>query len=121
MAQKEFFQTKYGLQWPIEKTLFHGTNEDSVENIWRTGFNRSYAGKNATAFGRGVYFATNSCYSHHYTDIRKGKFFGHMFVCNVLIGKYAVGKIIFFKFFFILIYCIINSILLVLIIKETHL
>ena len=32
----------------FERKLFHGTNSDAVTNIWTTGFNRSYAGKNAT-------------------------------------------------------------------------
>ena len=92
MAQKKYFQKKHDSKWPIEKTLFHGTSSDFVESIWRNGFNRSYAGKNATTFGRGVYFAQDSNYSHSYTDLRRGKEFGHMFISNVLIGKYAVGK-----------------------------
>ena len=92
ISQKEYLQNKCSSQ-SIEQTLFHGTNEDCVESIWRTGFNRSYAGKNATAFGRGVYFAREASYSHQYTDIRKGKPIGHMFVCKVLVGKYAIGKI----------------------------
>ena len=31
-----------------EKTLFHGTTGDTVESIWKQGFNRSFCGKNAT-------------------------------------------------------------------------
>lgn len=75
----------------IEHTLFHGTSEDSVESIWKTGFNRSYAGKNATAFGKGVYFARDSSYSHGYTDKRHGLQKGHMFIAKVLVGKTCVG------------------------------
>ena len=40
--------------------LFHGTDEDTVPKITSMGFNRSFCGKNATAYGKGVYFATNS-------------------------------------------------------------
>jgi poly [ADP-ribose] polymerase 10/14/15 len=40
--------------------LFHGTEEDTVEKIVQQGFNRSFAGKNATAYGKGVYFARDA-------------------------------------------------------------
>lgn len=33
-----------------EKTLFHGTSEDTVPIINEHGFNRSYAGKNGAKF-----------------------------------------------------------------------
>ena len=92
MAQKKYFQKKYDSKWPIEKTLFHGTSADCVESIWRNGFNRSYSDENMTAYGRGVYFAQDAINSHCYTDLVKGKDFGHMFISNVLVGKYAVGK-----------------------------
>ncbi|CAD5119719.1 DgyrCDS8314 [Dimorphilus gyrociliatus] len=46
-----------------ENLLFHGTTHEAAESIAREGFNRSYCGKNATMFGRGVYFAIDSCYS----------------------------------------------------------
>ena len=48
--------------------LFHGTDEDTVEKIIHQGFNRSFAGKNATAYGKGVYFARDaSCKAAHRT------------------------------------------------------
>ena len=34
--------------------LFHGTDEDTVPKITSMGFNRSFCGKNATMFGKGV-------------------------------------------------------------------
>ena len=40
--------------------LFHGTEEDTVEMIAQQGFNRSFAGKNATYYGKGVYFARDA-------------------------------------------------------------
>merc|ERR1712167_118425 len=43
--------------------LFHGTDQDTVPKITQQGFNRSFCGKNATAYGKGVYFALNSSYS----------------------------------------------------------
>ena len=48
--------------------LFHGTDEDTVKKIVQQGFNRSFAGKNATAYGKGVYFARDaSCKAAHRT------------------------------------------------------
>ena len=46
-----------------KRWLFHGTSADTVPKIIQQGFNRGFAGKNATAYGRGVYFAKNSSYS----------------------------------------------------------
>merc|ERR1712167_489021 len=43
--------------------LFHGTDQDTVPKITQQGFNRSFCGKNATAYGKGVYFARDSEYS----------------------------------------------------------
>jgi hypothetical protein len=48
--------------------LFHGTDEDTVEKIVQQGFNRSFAGRNATVYGKGVYFARDaSCKAAHRT------------------------------------------------------
>ena len=46
-----------------EKRLFHGTDKPTVSKINRNAFNRSYCGKNASAYGQGVYFAVNARYS----------------------------------------------------------
>lgn len=43
--------------------LFHGTSQEACANIVSKGFNRSYCGKNATVYGKGVYFAKNVVYS----------------------------------------------------------
>ena len=45
--------------------LFHGTTTDAVEKIMRQGFDRGLAGRNATAYGVGVYFARDARYSAH--------------------------------------------------------
>ena len=31
---------------PVERLLWHGTDKDSAENIYKQEFNRSFAGKN---------------------------------------------------------------------------
>ncbi|KAK2899907.1 hypothetical protein Q8A73_013036 [Channa argus] len=59
--------------------LYHGTTQDNCDSIMKTGFNRSFAGQNATACGHGTYFAVNASYSL-------------MFVARVLTGSYTVGQ-----------------------------
>lgn len=45
------------------KWLWHGTNAEVMDKILQQGFNRSFCGKNATAYGKGVYFARDAAYS----------------------------------------------------------
>ena len=91
-CQKEAFESKYSNSGEIiELELFHGTSEESVKNICNNGFNRSYAGKNAVLFGRGVYFSNSSALSHTYTDVRIQKNKKHIIVSKVLIGKCGLG------------------------------
>ena len=45
------------------KWLFHGTDETTVSKIASKGFDRSFCGKDAVAYGKGVYFATQASYS----------------------------------------------------------
>ena len=82
----------------IEYNLFHGTSADSVENISKFGFNRSFSGKNASdGFENDVHYAVHfarfASYSHNYTDIvMRGQSIGHMFLCRVLVGNYTLCK-----------------------------
>ncbi|XP_029658378.2 protein mono-ADP-ribosyltransferase PARP14-like [Octopus sinensis] len=73
--------------------LWHGTAEGAVKGINKSGFNRSYCGKNATAFGEGVYFARDIRYSasdtystpdHHGTK--------RIYHCSVLVGRVMQGQ-----------------------------
>ncbi|XP_033019276.1 protein mono-ADP-ribosyltransferase PARP14 [Lacerta agilis] len=76
-----------------ELILFHGTPASTVTPINHTGFNRSYAGKNAAAIGNGTYFAVqasysaNDAYSTPDTNGRK-----YMYLARVLTGDYCAGK-----------------------------
>ena len=73
--------------------LFHGTDEDTVPKICATGVNRSFAGKNATMYGKGCYFARDSAYSSSTTYSRpNGSGIQHMFLVRVVVGKYCLGK-----------------------------
>ncbi|XP_076013272.1 protein mono-ADP-ribosyltransferase PARP10 [Genypterus blacodes] len=77
----------------VERTLYHGTSETSVKEICIHGFNRSFCGKNATAFGQGVYFAINSALSvqdqYSPPNLDGNKF---VFVSKVLTGDYTRGS-----------------------------
>ncbi|XP_053468261.1 uncharacterized protein parp10 [Ictalurus furcatus] len=77
----------------VERTLYHGTSESSVKEICIHGFNRSFCGKNATAFGQGVYFAVKSSYSFSDTYSPPNAD-GHkfIFVARVLTGDFIQGK-----------------------------
>ena len=42
----------------------HGSTKESLTNIAANGFNRSYNGKNATAYGKGAYFAKSGNFAY---------------------------------------------------------
>ena len=73
--------------------LFHGTDESTVPKIVHQGFNRSFCGKNATAFGKGVYFARDASYSMS-SSYSKPDVHGvqRMFLARVCIGDYCKGE-----------------------------
>ncbi|XP_039613228.1 protein mono-ADP-ribosyltransferase PARP14-like [Polypterus senegalus] len=75
-----------------EKLLFHGTSACTIQTINNHGFNRSFAGKNAAAFGNGTYFAVDASYSASHTysvpDASGNK---HMYLCRVLTGVFTKG------------------------------
>lgn len=76
-----------------EKLLFHGTDADSLPYVNKNGFNRSYAGKHAAAYGKGTYFAVQASYSANNTYSRpdaNGK--KHMYYVRVLTGLYTNGN-----------------------------
>ena len=84
---------KSGNQSRLERIwLFHGTDGDTVPKIVGMGFNRSFCGKNATAFGKGVYFARDASYSSSTTYSRpNSKGVQYMFLCRVVVGVYCKG------------------------------
>jgi len=72
--------------------LFHGTTEDIVEKIRHQGFNRSFCGRNATMYGKGVYFARDASYSASTAySAPDGKGVQRMFLCRVVVGEYCRG------------------------------
>ncbi|XP_077305886.1 protein mono-ADP-ribosyltransferase PARP14-like [Lithobates pipiens] len=74
-----------------ERELFHGTDFNSIQHVNHNGFNRSYAGRNGTAFGNGTYFAVNANYSVRYAN-PDGNGQRHMYLARVLTGLYCAGR-----------------------------
>ena len=75
-----------------ERRLFHGTRRETVSLINQKSFNRSYCGQNATAYGRGTYFACRSSYSAQPTysppDAQGRRC---MYLARVLVGASVPG------------------------------
>ncbi|KAL6101260.1 parp14 [Pungitius sinensis] len=76
-----------------ERRLFHGTCHDTLDHINEYGFNRSYAGKNATCYGNGTYFAVGASYSASDTYSRPNQSGEKcVYLCRVLTGDFTIGK-----------------------------
>uniref|UniRef100_A0A3Q1G734 Poly [ADP-ribose] polymerase n=1 Tax=Acanthochromis polyacanthus TaxID=80966 RepID=A0A3Q1G734_9TELE len=76
-----------------EMLLYHGTTKDKCDSIMKNGFNRSFAGQNAAAYGHGTYFAVNASYSAHPTYSKPADDGSQlMFVARVLTGLYTRGQ-----------------------------
>mmetsp|Transcript_85706 Transcript_85706/g.171174 ORF Transcript_85706/g.171174 Transcript_85706/m.171174 type:complete len:420 (-) Transcript_85706:250-1509(-) len=75
----------------LEKAwLFHGCSEETAKLIIARGFNRSYAGANATLYGKGTYFARDAEYSardQYSAPSTNGQ--KHIFLCRVAVGAAA--------------------------------
>lgn len=77
----------YERQW-----LFHGTAPDNLDKIEKQGFNRAFAGRNAVAYGKGVYFARDAAYSSHECySTRDSNGIQRMFLCRVVVGDWCRG------------------------------
>jgi hypothetical protein len=72
--------------------LWHGTNLEVMDKIMQQGFNRSFCGKNATVYGRGVYFARDTSYSVYpsYSVPDTGGC-QYIMACRVVVGEYCQG------------------------------
>ncbi|XP_078489361.1 protein mono-ADP-ribosyltransferase PARP14-like [Ciona intestinalis] len=78
------------LPYPPTRELYHGTTNKITEKICKEGFNRSFAGKNATKFGQGMYFAVQSQYCHSNAYAKPDKWnVRRMFLVEVATGVYA--------------------------------
>uniref|UniRef100_W5NII2 TCDD-inducible poly [ADP-ribose] polymerase-like n=1 Tax=Lepisosteus oculatus TaxID=7918 RepID=W5NII2_LEPOC len=89
--QKEFMSAKHSHGITIERHLFHGTTEESVDIICKMNFDPRVAGKNGIAYGRGSYFAKDASYSDKYAPATS-EGFQYMFLAKVLVGKTIIGN-----------------------------
>ncbi|XP_077973675.1 protein mono-ADP-ribosyltransferase PARP14-like [Styela clava] len=80
---------KYNTNNPVVRKLYHGTT--CADDILENGFDKGFAGKNATFFGRGVYFAVSPKYSHRYTSKEKGVE-KTLFLADVITGDFCQGS-----------------------------
>ncbi|CAI5669256.1 unnamed protein product [Oreochromis niloticus] len=93
-AQKKHISDKNAQEGGVgEKLLYHGTTQENCYSIMKTGFNRRFAGQNATSYGRGTYFAVNASYSAHPTYSKPAADGSQlMFVAQVVTGVYTQGQ-----------------------------
>lgn len=77
----------------VERFLWHGAPADTIEHICHSRFDRSHSGKNAVAYGQGVYFARDASYSaqdlYSVPNMLGEK---HVIYCQVLTGDFEVGN-----------------------------
>jgi poly [ADP-ribose] polymerase 10/14/15 len=72
--------------------LFHGCPGDIVPKILQQGFNRSFCGKNATFYGKGVYFARDAKYSTYPLYCRPDpQGVQSIFLVRAVVGQYCKG------------------------------
>ncbi|XP_075808171.1 protein mono-ADP-ribosyltransferase PARP14-like [Microtus pennsylvanicus] len=91
-ANKKIMDEKNGHE-RNEKQLFHGTEASSIPHLNSNGFNRSYAGKNATCYGKGTYFAVKASYSANDTySTPDANGMKYMYYVRVLTGNYTKGS-----------------------------
>ncbi|XP_035630002.1 uncharacterized protein parp14rs3 isoform X2 [Oncorhynchus keta] len=75
-----------------ELNLYHGTTEDICQKINTCGFNRSFCGRNATAYGDGTYFAKEMWYSCHDTYSKPdASGLKYMYRARALVGSPCLG------------------------------
>lgn len=73
--------------------LFHGTRKEVIDKIVQQGFNRSFAGFNAVAYGKGTYLARDSSYSCHPTySVPDDHGIQYMFLVRAIVGDWARGR-----------------------------
>jgi hypothetical protein len=78
--------------WGRVLRVYHGTAERNVNSIVTNGFDPRFA--RVQAFGAGIYFATTFRISYTYagTDGAACESLSHMFICDILPGRYARGR-----------------------------
>ncbi len=88
---EESQRTPYPKSTEIQE--IHATETDTIPKINRNSFNRSFCGKNATVYSKGVYFAVNASYSitdtYSRPDSQGNK---DMYLARVVVDDFCVGN-----------------------------
>jgi hypothetical protein len=75
---------------PVEiLELYHGTSEESMNNIIKNGFNKKY--NKVSAWGKGTYFSPLATMSASYSKPKDDEV-SYMFMCDVIFGKNQIGS-----------------------------
>ncbi|XP_038046790.1 protein mono-ADP-ribosyltransferase PARP14-like [Patiria miniata] len=90
-ARKAALEARLG-RTDIEETLYHGTDEQTCDQINKFGFNRSFCGKNATVHGNGTYFAAEASFSARSIYAKpNASNTKHIYATKVLVGDFTTG------------------------------
>ena len=88
----KFSKSPKDAQSLVRNWLFHGCSGVVTDKIVQQGFNRSFCGKNATMYGKGVYFARDASYSTYpFYSQRDASDVQSIFLARVVVGEYCRG------------------------------
>ena len=74
-----------------EVNLFHGTESDAIEAIYKQGFDARLSGNRiGSKFGKGIYFAKDAIFAHHYINPINRTF--KILLANVIVGEFVKGN-----------------------------
>ncbi|XP_048759482.1 E3 ubiquitin-protein ligase MIB2-like isoform X2 [Ostrea edulis] len=92
-VKKKMFTSKYGRGNENEVRLLHGTKSKTAFKICKENFDIRIAGENLSPmYGHGVYFATESSLSDHYSSEEESDGLKYVLMARVLAGKMGYGK-----------------------------
>lgn len=74
--------------------LWHGCPQDVVPKIVSRGFNRAFAGANATLYGKGVYFARGACPCPCPSTVARADVAPKACLCSPCSGSYLAWHIL---------------------------
>ena len=78
-----------------EALLYHGTSHEVADAICFQNFDFRLCGRHGTMYEKGAYFSTSARYSQQYSEPDLNGHY-HMFIAQVLVGRYAeVGVVLF--------------------------
>ncbi|CAD5114819.1 DgyrCDS3859 [Dimorphilus gyrociliatus] len=92
-SYKKNIEKRYNNRNVEVRPVWHGTDENSVEEICRDHFNRSYQGRNGNRFGMGTYFARHVSYALNDRLSRRGSNnYKKLIMCRIVQGSSCLGE-----------------------------